>query len=209
MDKDIILVGGGGHCRSVIEAVESSGRKIRGIIDLPEYLGTEVAGYKIIGNDDDIPNYVDDCEFIVTLGAIENAEPRERLHRRIKAAGGVLATIIASTAYVSPRAKLGMGTVVLHQSVVNSCAEIGESVIINTGAIVEHDSKIGDFTHISTGAKINGGCEVGKRCFVGSGSVLIQGIKTVDDVFVGTCSLLSRDAKEKGTYIGYPARIFK
>lgn len=209
IEKDIILVGGGGHCRSVIEAVESAGRKIRGILDLPQYYGTEVSGYKVIGNDDDIPKYTNDCEFIVTLGAIENSGPRQKLHNLIKLAGGKLATVVASTAFLSPRAKVGKGTVLLHQSVVNSNAKVGESVIINTGAIVEHDAEVGDLTHVSTGAKVNGACKVGARCFIGSGAVMVQGVKTGDDVFVGAGSLLAKDAKDPGTYIGYPARKIK
>ncbi|MDE6338206.1 MAG: acetyltransferase [Muribaculaceae bacterium] len=207
--KDLILVGGGGHCRSVIEAAESAGRKIRGILDLPQYVGTDVAGYPVIGTDNDISEYAEDCEFIVTVGAIENAEPRERLHNRIKEAGGVLATVVASTAFVSPRAELGEGTVVLHQALVNSCAKVGKSVIINSGAIIEHDAEVGDLTHVSTGAKVNGGCRVGAWCFIGSGAVIVQGVSAGDDVFVGAGSLLARDAAAPGVYVGYPARKVK
>ena len=207
--KDIILVGGGGHCRSVIEAAESAGRKIRGILDMPQFVGSAVSGYPVIGTDDAIPEYVGDCEFIVTLGAIEHAEPRARLHKRIKEAGGSLATVIASTAFVSPRSSIGEGTVVLHQAVVNANAKVGESVIINTGAIIEHDAEVGDVTHVSTGAKVNGGCKVGARCFVGSGAIMVQGISAGDDVFLGAGSLLAKDAKEPGTYVGYPARKLK
>lgn len=204
--KDLILVGGGGHCRSVIEAAESSGRKIRGILDLPQYLGTDVSGYPVVGNDDDIGKYVDDCEFLVTLGSIENSGPRCRLHARIKECGGNLAIVIASTAFVSPRARIGEGSVVLHQAVVNSMAEIGESVIVNSGAIVEHDASVGDLTHVSTGARVNGACRVGCRCFVGSGAVMVQGVEMGDDVFLGAGSLLAKNADKPGTYVGYPAR---
>lgn len=206
---DLILVGGGGHCRSVIEAAESTGRTIRGILDLPQFVGTEVSGYPVVGTDSDIARYVDDCEFIVTLGSIENTEPRLRLHRRIKEAGGRLATIVASTAFLSPRAQVGVGTVLLHQSVVNAAATVGESVIVNTGAIVEHDAWVGDLTHVSTGAKVNGACRVGARCFIGSGAVMVQGVATGDDVFVGAGSLLARNAPEAGTYVGFPARKVK
>lgn len=206
MRKDLILVGGGGHCRSVIEAAESQGRRIRGILDLPRFIGTEVSGYRVIGSDEDIPEYVDDCEFVVTLGSIENSEPRQNIHNMIKDAGGCLATIVASTAYLSPRASVGAGTVLLHQSVVNASAKVGESVIVNTGAIVEHDAEVGDLTHISTGAKVNGGCRVGSRCFIGSGAVMVQGVIAGDDVFLGAGSLLARDAADPGTYVGFPAR---
>lgn len=206
MAKDLILVGGGGHCRSVIEAAESAGMTIRGILDLPQFIGSEVSGYPVLGCDDDIPKYVGDCDFVITLGAIENEGPRQRLHNLVKEAGGNLAKVIASTSFVSPRAVIGAGTVVLHQAVVNSNAKVGESVIINTGAIVEHDARVGDLTHVSTGAKVNGGCRVGSRCFVGSGAVLVQGVSLSDDVFIGAGSLVARNAKESGKYIGFPAR---
>ncbi|HBY15761.1 acetyltransferase [Sangeribacter muris] len=209
MEKELILIGGGGHCRSVIEAVESSGRKIRGILDLPELIGTEVSGYPVIGSDDDISGFVDDCEFIVTIGSIENSVPRQKLHRRVKDAGGTLATVVASTAFLSPRASIGAGTVLLHQSVVNSAAKVGESVIVNTGAIIEHDASVGDLTHVSTGAKVNGACSVGARCFVGSGAVMVQGTSICDDVFLGAGSLLAKDAVLSGTYVGFPARKLK
>ena len=206
MAKDLILVGGGGHCRSVIETAESSGLTIRGILDLPQFIGSEVSGYPVLGCDDDIPSYVNDCDFVITLGAIESEGPRQRLHNLVKEAGGNLAPVIASTAFVSPRAWLGAGTVVLHQAVVNAGARVGESVIVNTGAIVEHDAVVGDLTHVSTGAKVNGGCRVGSRCFIGSGAVLVQGVSLVDDVFIGAGSLMARNARESGRYIGFPAR---
>lgn len=193
----------------MIEAAESAGRKIRGILDLPELIGTYVCGYEIIGTDDDIPKYVGDCEFIVSLGSIEHTEPRIRLHNMIKEAGGTLAIIKASTAVVSRHAEVGAGTVVLHHALVNANAKVGESVIINSAALVEHDAEVGDLTHVSTGARINGACKVGERCFVGSGAVLVQGVSTVDDVFIGAGSLLARDAAASGTYIGYPARKMK
>ncbi len=207
--KELILVGGGGHCRSVIDAAESAGMKIRGILDMPDRVGTTVSGYPVIGSDEDISSFVEDCEFIVTLGAIENPVPRQNLHKRVKEAGGTLAKVIASTAFVSPRATIGEGTVVLHQAVVNSSAVVGESVIINSGAIVEHDSEVGDCTHVSTGARINGACRVGSCCFIGSGATLVQGITVGDDVFIGAGSLVAKDAVMPGTYVGYPARKIK
>lgn len=45
--KPIILIGGGGHCKSVIEAAESSGRAIAGILDMAENVGHEILGCKI------------------------------------------------------------------------------------------------------------------------------------------------------------------
>ena len=49
MNKPLILIGGGGHCKSVIEAAESAGYSILGILDMPEDVGNEVLpGYMLI-----------------------------------------------------------------------------------------------------------------------------------------------------------------
>ena len=52
----IILLGGGGHCRSLIDVIERSGQfQITGIVDQPERVGDRVLGYPVIGCDTDLP----------------------------------------------------------------------------------------------------------------------------------------------------------
>ncbi|NCC11311.1 MAG: acetyltransferase, partial [Bacteroidia bacterium] len=53
MKEKLLLIGGGGHCRSVIDVIEQENRfEIAGIIDKKELMGQEVLGYKIIGCDE-------------------------------------------------------------------------------------------------------------------------------------------------------------
>ena len=205
--KPLILVGGGGHCKSVIEAAESAGYRILGVLDLPENLGKNVLSTQVIGTDDDIPSFVDKAEFIVTVGFIKNPSIRIKLYNRIKEADGKLATIIASTAYVSKYASLGEGTVVLHQAFVNSCAKVGNNVILNTATNIEHDAIIGDHCHISTGVMVNGECRVGERCFIGSQSVLANCVSIGEDIIVSAGSFVRNSLVEKGIYSGNPALL--
>ena len=99
--KDLILIGGGGHCKSVLDAAESAGYNILGVLDMPEEVGKEILSTKVIGTDDDIPAYVDKAEFVITVGFIKNPYTRIKLYNKVKEEGGKLATIIASSAYVS------------------------------------------------------------------------------------------------------------
>lgn len=203
--KNLILIGGGGHCKSVIDVAESAGYNILGILDMPEDIGKAVLDYKVIGTDDDIPQYANKAEFVITVGFIKNPATRMRLFDKVREAGGKLATIVASTAHVSQYASLGEGTVVMHQAVVNAGARIGENCIINTFCNIEHDAVIGDQCHISTGAMVNGDCKVGKICFIGSQSVLANGINICDDVIVGAGSLVRKNILKSGIYSGNPA----
>ncbi len=204
--RPVILIGGGGHCKSVIEAAESSGKEIKGILDLPETFGTSCMGHPVIGSDDDIRRYADDCEFVVTLGFIKNPKLRNRLHLLVEQVGGRFATVIAATANVSKYAEIGIGTVILHEATVNAGAQIGKGCIINTHANIEHDACVGDYCHVSTGAIINGDCVIGESTFIGSGAVVCNGVKICSECVIGAGSVITKDILVPGTYVGVPAK---
>ena len=175
--KNLILLGGGGHCKSVIDVAESAGYTILGILDKPEEVGKKVLSYQVIGTDDDIDKYVDKAEFVITVGQIKSSTVRRQIAERVEKAGGRFATIIAPDAVVSKYATIGQGTVILHHCVVNADARIGSNCIINTMVNIEHDVERGDFCHISTGTMVNGTVKIGSDTFVGSGSIIYNNIE--------------------------------
>lgn len=206
MKRPLILIGGGGHCKSVIEVAESADYEIKGILDMPDEVGKEVLpGHKIIGNDDEIPQYVEECDFVITVGFIKNPALRIKLYNKVKAAGGRLATIIASTAHVSKYAELGEGIVIMHHAFVNAGAKIGDNCIINTFVNIEHDAEVGNQCHISTGTMVNGECKIGENCFIGSQSVCANCIEIASDIIVGAGSVVRKSIRVKGIYAGNPA----
>lgn len=206
MKRPLILIGGGGHCKSVIEVAESTGYEIKGILDMPDEVGKEVLpGHKVIGTDDEIPQYVEECDFIITVGFIKNPALRIKLYNKVKTAGGRLATIIASTAHVSKYAELGEGTVIMHHAFVNAGAKIGDNCIINTFVNIEHDAEVGNQCHISTGTMVNGECKIGESCFIGSQSVCANCIEIASDIIIGAGSVVRKSIRVKGIYAGNPA----
>lgn len=218
--EPIILVGGGGHCKSVIEAAESARLpdgtpvyKIAGILDTLDKVGADVLGYPVIGTDDDIPALIAQMpgmRFVITIGHIKSADLRRAIAARILAAGGQFATVVASTAHVSRHAVLGAGTVVLHGAMVNAGAVIGEGCIINTLANVEHDAVIGDYCHISTGAMVNGDCAVAQGVFLGSQSVMLNGVRIGGEgSIVAAASFVRKTITVPGIYAGNPAILMK
>ena len=176
MSRSVILIGGGGHCRSVIDVAESVGINIIGIIDMPEQVGNSVLGYPVIGTDDDIPSFAGDADFIITVGQIKDNSTRKKIADIVVGCGGRFATLVANDAYVSEHASVGEGTVVMHKAVINAGAIVGKNCIINTMANIEHDVRVGDFCHVSTGVTVNGGATIGSDTFIGSGSIVFNGI---------------------------------
>jgi sugar O-acyltransferase (sialic acid O-acetyltransferase NeuD family) len=175
----LILIGGGGHCRSCIDVIEAEGMwAIAGVLDSGLRIGERVFDYPVVGTDEDIPRLAGESrQFLVTLGQIKSADRRMALYARVRAAQGKLPVIVSPHAHVSPRASVGQGSIVMHGALVNAGARVGENVILNSMALIEHDAEVGDHCHISAGARINGGANVAARSFVGSGAVVFHGAR--------------------------------
>jgi len=198
--KKLVLIGGGGHCKSCIEVVESTGEyEIAGILDKENQ--QSVLGYPVLGTDDRIPELIGlGFNFIITVGQIESAAIRIKLYQQLKSLNAPLPTIIASSATVSKHAKIGSGTIIMHHAFVNAAAVIGENNIINTGALVEHDARTGNYCHVSTQAVVNGDCILGEEVFVGSNAVLINGISICDKTIIGAGAIIHKSIVTSGVY---------
>lgn len=207
MEK-IILIGGGGHCVSCIDVIESAGLfAIEGILDVEANVGKTVSGYKIIGSDKDISPLTERYgKFLVTIGQIKQSSRRKEIFNLLSSLDVSLPFVISPYARVSSRAKIGSGTVVMHGACVNAGAEIGANCIINTAAVIEHDTFIGDHCHVSTGCIINGGCRVGESTFLGSNSVISSQVTIAPHTIIGAGSVVIKDINRSGTYVGNPAR---
>ena len=176
--KEILLIGGGGHCRSVIDVIEQECRfEIVGIVDRPELLGSNVLGYSVIGNDSDLDSLAKKYQYaLITAGQIKSPSLRIKLFNLAVKAGFILPSIVSPNAYVSRYASLGNGVVVMHGALVNINTTISDNCIVNSKALIEHDCQIFKHCHISTNATINGGVTVEEGCFIGSGAITKESI---------------------------------
>ena len=191
MEK-ILLIGGGGHCKSVIDVIEQTGLyEIAGIIDVREKVGDLLFGYRVVGTDDDIDSLGRTIDsFHITLGMVGISEKRAVLYNDLVRKGYKFPVIQSPIAYVSKHATIGRGTVIMHNAFVNAGAIVGENCILNTRCLIEHDAVIGNHCHISTGAIINGGVTVGNGSFIGSGAVSKQGSVIPAGTFIKANSII-------------------
>lgn len=191
----VLLIGGGGHCRSVIDVIESGAQyQVAGIVQPTSAGITPVLGYPVLGNDDELPSLLGQTPCaLVTVGQLKDVFLRQRLFDRLLNLRAEIPVVVSPRAHVSQHAQLCRGTVVLHGALVNAAALVGENCIINSMALVEHDARIGPHSHISTGAKLNGGVEVGAGCFIGSGAVIHQGVTIGAGSVIGAGCVISHD----------------
>lgn len=189
--KKLVLIGGGGHCKSCIDVIEQSGtHEIVGILDKQENQGQFVLGYEIIGTDELIKELVQEgYEFLITIGQITTSEIRCGLYNKLTNYNAKIATVISARAYVSKHAVVEIGSIVMNDVLINASAHIGKNCIINSKALIEHDVVIEDHCHISTAAVLNGGTIVKKGSFFGSNAVSKEYVTTLNDDFIKAGSL--------------------
>ena len=188
----IILIGGGGHCKSVIDVIEQEARfEIAGIIDKPELLGSKILGYPVIGNDFDLESLAKKYQnALVTVGQIKSALVRIKLYDLAIKAGFTLPSIVSPNAYISKYSKIGNGTVIMGNVIVNANVSIGDNCIINSKALIEHDCLISSHCHVSTNAIINGGVTIGSKSLIGSNVTTKNNITIKENSFIKAGSLV-------------------
>jgi sugar O-acyltransferase (sialic acid O-acetyltransferase NeuD family) len=186
MKEKIFLIGGGGHAHACIDVIESSGQyEIAGIFDLKENVGKTIFGYKVLGTDNELENYLSITRnVLITIGQIKNYTPRVNKYFELLKLGAQFPVIISARAHVSRHAVIESGSIIMHDALVVAGANIGRNCIINNKALIEHDVVVGDFCHVSTAAVVNGGCRIGSKTFIGSNTVLKEGIIVPDETVV-------------------------
>lgn len=208
--KKLLLIGGGGHCKSVIDSLLSRNSDFEriGIIDVSEKVGEDILGVKIIGTDSDLENLYSEgyVYAFITIGSVGNPEKRKQIYHRIKKIGYIVPNIIDSESVIGKNIQIGEGVFVGKRAVINSGTQIDNCAIINTGAIIEHDCKIGEFTHVSPGCVICGGVAVGDYAHVGANATIIQGISVGDCSIVGAGSTIIHNVGYGETIVGNPGR---
>jgi len=208
MKKDIVLIGGGGHCKSVIDVIEQEGKfNITGILD-PDYKNlNSVLGYPLLGDDSEIDLLSQKIKnFFVTVGQAKSPKLRIKLFQKIIQLGANCPKIISPFSYVSKHSQIGEGSVVMHGAKINAGAQVGSNCIINTNAIIEHDVLVGNHCHISTGAIINGFVKVGDEVFIGSSSVIADRISVLSNTVFGAGSVVVKSNLQPAIYGGNPVK---
>lgn len=207
--EKIVLIGAGGHCKSVIETIEDGGfYSIAGIVGEPGQLNETVLGYRVIALDENLPQLIKEYRnFFVTIGQIRHSTPRVKIFNKLVELGCHLPVVTSPKAHVSKHAKIGQGTLIMPFAFINAGVTIGDNCIINTAAIIEHETSIGAHNHVSTGCVVNGNCTVGNNNFLGTNSTLLNNITVGSYNLIGASSVVVKNVGDHLKLFGNPAII--
>lgn len=198
--KKIVIAGGGGHAKVMINAIRLAGEyRIVGIVDPALDTGSKVLGVTVLGGDEELPSIYNSGVGYAALGvgSVGDCSLRKKVSKRIIDAGFTLPVIAHPDAVVADDVRVGEGTFIAAGVVVNPGATIGRFVIVNTSSSVDHDCVIGDNVHIAPGVTLSGGVRVGCDSHIGTGSSVIQDIKIGPRCIVRAGSTVTKDFNAK------------
>jgi sugar O-acyltransferase (sialic acid O-acetyltransferase NeuD family) len=172
----LLVVGAGGHGRSVAEAAELSGKfEVVGFLDDSLATGETVLGIPVFGPVVVMADHrAAGSQAIVAIG---NNHVREKLMCQLAEANFELATVVHPRAFVSSSAVLGAGSAVMAGAIVGTEARLGMGSIVNCGAVVDHHATVEDFGHLGVNASMAGGTVLGRGAWMQAGAALGYGVK--------------------------------
>ena len=196
----IVVYGGGGHGKSVIELIRAvGGYQIVGVIDDGIDKGEDLLGVPVLGGAEALPELYQKGvrQAANAVGGIGNIKIRVTIFERLAQAGFICPIFVHPTAFVEATAKLSAGSQVFPLAYVGSDAEVGFGCIVNTSAVVSHDCVLGDYANISPGALLAGAVEIGAGCLVGMGVTINVGVMVGDQAKLGNSAVVKTDVPAK------------
>ena len=212
MKEKLILLGGGGHARSIMDSLKGHQQfELVGIVDSYLEKGTSIHQTPIIGGDEDLPALFEQGirHAFIAIGSIGNSALREKCVRQLEELGFNFPNIIDPTAIISESVQMGNGNFIGKRVVLNTNVQIGSHCILNTGAVIEHECKIDDFCHIAPGSILCGNVQVGFGSHIGAGSIAIQGVQIGKRCLIGSGSNIIHKIESYKVAYGNPCKEIK
>jgi acetyltransferase EpsM len=207
MNRQIVVIGGGEHARVVMSAIRTGASgELAGFVDPKPCVETaERFGVRRLGDDGALRSHPG-AQAVLGFGALDSAGSRQQAVRRLTPLVKGWATIVHGSAWVSPQAAVGEGSVVMAGAIVQTGARIGAHCVVNTSAVIEHDVTLEDFVQVAPGAILGGGVRVGAAAYIGMGAVIRDHINVGAGAVVGMGAVVVADVAEGARVTGIPAR---
>ncbi len=207
----LVLLGGGGHARVVIEAVRSRPElfDLAGFSDPgPAAETQERLGVRRLGVDEDALRLVaePDVAFVLGLAGTRVDARRRDLVARFEARAARWAAVVHASALISPTARVEDGAFVGPGAILNAGARVGRHCVVNSGALLEHDVVVEDFAQIAPAAAVGGGTRVGADSYIGLGARIRDHVVIGRTSTVGMGAVVVSDVADRATVMGVPAR---
>ena len=205
MSLPIIVIGGGGHAKVVIEALRQAGHNVVGVVDTDAAKhGKDVLGVKMLGDESAVLGL--DPGGIELANGLGPIEPRRAVFERFGDKAFRFVTVRHPSAVIADSAIVGEGAQIMAGAVVQPDVTLGANALVNSRASVDHDCDIGKHAHVAPGATLAGGVRVGNGSLIGAGATVLENVRIGSACMVGAGAIVVGDVADGITVVGIPAR---
>ncbi|WP_298862747.1 acetyltransferase [uncultured Gimesia sp.] len=207
--NSIILLGGGGHAKVLIDLInQRNDYQITGILDPDLEVGLQIKGISVLGTDAELSELYDQGirNVAIAVGSVQCNLLRKSLFDQSREVGFEIPALVHPRSLVSLDVKISAGVQVMAGAIIQTDSTLGEGVVINTGVQVDHDCCIGSQAFLSPGVVLSGGVTVGNNAFLGAGAVVIQGVEIGENAVVAAGAVVVQDVANGALVKGVPAR---
>ncbi len=210
-EEKVIIIGGGGHAKVLVDCLLLSGATIIGITDIDSNnCHSSFSNVKFIGKDEAIFQYDQkDILLVNGLGFTDKSNRRAAIFELFKKSGYSFASVIHPSAVISSDVVLSEGVQVMAGSVIQPGCKVGANSIINTSVAIDHDCIIAENVHIAPGSVLSGNVTIEQSVFIGAGTTIIPGVTIGLKCIIGAGSLVNTDIPTKTKAFGVPAKVVK
>lgn len=210
MTARVIVIGGSDQGRQTIDIIQETGHaEVVGVLDRRRGGADHVAGYRVLGSDDELVAAAASTlanAFIVAIG--ENFARYRVLTREMARCPDLEPyRAVHPSAVIARDAIIGPGSIVMAGVVVGNGCRVGTGALLGTKASLDHDCALGDFASLAPGVTTGGHVEIAERTAVGLGANVIHGATIGADTVVGAGALVVDDLAERVVAYGVPARV--
>ena len=209
MSLPVIVIGGGGHAKVLVNTLLDLSVNILGFTDCDAgNIDQTILEVRALGDDDIILQYPTDTIRLVNgLGSTKSTKKHKEIFEYFKKRGYSFATVIHPASIVSRDVVISEGAQIMAGAIVQPGSHIGRNTIINTKVSIDHDCSIGDHVHLAPGVTLSGMVKTGSGAHIGTGATVIQGIHIGQNSLIGAGALVLKDVPAGATVVGVPAQI--
>lgn len=208
--KNLVIVGTGGFGREVAWLVErinelSPKWDILGFVDdNREVHGTEINGYKVLGDCQWLNEQEEDIYAVCAVGA---AKTRRKIIGKLN--NRKYATLVDPSVQMSKLIDVGEGCIICAGTILTVNIVIEPHVIINLDCTIGHDAYISKYTTLYPSVNVSGNTRLEECVEMGTGSQIIQGIEIEKETIVGAGATVIKDLPKCCVAVGSPAKPIK
>jgi sugar O-acyltransferase (sialic acid O-acetyltransferase NeuD family) len=206
----LIVIGGGGHARELIDVVEAMNRvdpsfEFIGFAADEYYNETEMSSREaryLGGVAETLSSF--DAEYVIGIGS---GEARREIDDLATSLGRRAATLVHPDSSMGFGVELGPGAVITAGARLTTEVKLGRHVHVNVNCTVSHDVRLDDYVTLSPGVNVSGWVHVCELVTMGTGSSAIDRVEIGAATFVGAGATVIGDIPPGVTAVGTPARF--